>query len=282
MNALCAVVLFVVAFAIGVDFVAPEIGAVRVASAADKAEAKGDPGADRGLKPGDQVVAIDGEPILAFEDIPTIVALAEKPVTIVVDRPSPSGPKRLTFVAKPHRDEDAPFPELGISAAAGLAPVPPGSAADLAGLLKHDQILGIAPVGSDAGVMTPEDIERFVQENPDRPAVLRVLRREYDPDGRPIRSEEITTEIMLGSKPVYELGLELLDEARVRSVLDRSPAHGALEVGDTIVSIAGRAATWSTSWESPTAIQPIPSTAVPCRSSYAAGKAHERSRGRSI
>jgi regulator of sigma E protease len=77
MNLLLAAVGFVLAFGLGIEFTAPEVGAIDPGSPAAKAD----------LRPGDQVLAIDDDEVLGFQDLQTLVALASGDIT-------PHGPAR--------------------------------------------------------------------------------------------------------------------------------------------------------------------------------------------
>ncbi len=73
-NLLLAITLFMVAFMAGVKFEAPVVGAVLPGSPAAGAKAEG--GAADGLRPGDAVLAIDGQRVDTFADIQIAGAMA--------------------------------------------------------------------------------------------------------------------------------------------------------------------------------------------------------------
>jgi regulator of sigma E protease len=101
MNAVLAVALFVVAFAIGVPFTVAEVGETL----------PGSPAWQAGLKPGDRIVAINGKPAPVFEDITSTVLLGRGPaVHLEVDRAG----ERLSFTLTPEYEEEAGYKAIGI------------------------------------------------------------------------------------------------------------------------------------------------------------------------
>ena len=75
-NLVLAIVLFLIAFLVGVRFPAPRIGAVQIGSPAFNATPV-DPKNGVGLRAGDTVIAIDGEPARTFIDVRLSAAMAK-------------------------------------------------------------------------------------------------------------------------------------------------------------------------------------------------------------
>src|SRR4030095_12673466 len=78
MNIASAIVFFMLAFTFGVPFPAPVVGRVE----------PGTPAWEAGLKPGDTVLAIDGEATVDFTELRIAVALgsSSRPLKLKVDR----------------------------------------------------------------------------------------------------------------------------------------------------------------------------------------------------
>lgn len=76
-NIAIAIVLFIIAFMVGVKFEAPIVGAV----------APGSPAAEASLQPGDRIVSIDGSDVSTFADIQIAGAMSRPghPLTIVAE-----------------------------------------------------------------------------------------------------------------------------------------------------------------------------------------------------
>ena len=118
MNLILAIVLFVIAFVVGVRFPAAVVGDVSTRLAAgttmpENAAALGI--TDVGLQPGDRVISIDGDPAKTFADL-QIASAMSKPgstLTFIVERPGVKEP--LTFLLKPEKDPTTGLLSLGIA-----------------------------------------------------------------------------------------------------------------------------------------------------------------------
>jgi regulator of sigma E protease len=167
-NLVLAVVLFVVAFMAGVRFEAPVVGVVLPGSPAATATAAD--GGPAGLRTGDVVLTIDGEPVQTFADIQIAGAMArpEQSLSVEAMRNVDGRAERRTFSVLPRRDPASGLLQIGIGPAlaggigavrpderaafdeamarAGLAPerAPDGSGDPLADLL-------VVHVGAQAG-----------------------------------------------------------------------------------------------------------------------------------
>lgn len=108
LNAILAFVAFVVAFQIGVPFIAPEIGQVT----------PGLPAWEAGIQRGDKVIEIDGNRDIDFEDLFTIIALntSTKGLPIKVERDG----KILDFMVMPSYDAEHGIQRIGIAPATSL------------------------------------------------------------------------------------------------------------------------------------------------------------------
>ena len=103
-NLILAVVLFMVAFMVGVRFEAPVIGALPAGSPAASAVPVDPARASAGLRPGDRVLSIDGSSTLTFADIRIAAAMSRPgaPLEMLVERPGVDAP--LLFRAEPRND----------------------------------------------------------------------------------------------------------------------------------------------------------------------------------
>ncbi len=270
MNTIFALIAFIVAFAIGVEFTAPEIGVVNPNSAGSQARIVGSPEGTRvGLAAGDQILAINGSPVFAWEDVTTSIALANGPIRIDIARPDSSTGRldKLTLEATPRKEPDEPFPKLNIEYQQVVSDeMPADSPAKLAGIQKDDQLLDVAPVGSALGVgRSLREMDEIIQANAGKPVQVLVLRRQFDADGRPFEKppERKTFTVEPKGRPVYDIGIVWADVARIEFVQGNSPAKGFLEPDDMLVSIDGR---------------PIGAKNLP-EAVKAAGDAHRRGKG---
>lgn len=137
MNVLFALVAFPLAFAAGVEFVAPVVGGVDAGSGAWEA----------GLRKGDRIVSIDGKQTYSFENLNVEVALrGSRPIRLVVERDGTQFPLELRSKYEPA----AGLYTLGIdSAREDRAPrivVTGGGPADRAGLQDDDVLLAVGGI----------------------------------------------------------------------------------------------------------------------------------------
>jgi membrane-associated protease RseP (regulator of RpoE activity) len=139
-NILLALVLFFV-MGLGDDEVArPVVGTVLAGEVAERA----------GLRPGDTIVAVEGQPIATFNDLIAAVSpRANQPTAITVQRPGVAAPIVLSATpsASPSPDplDDAPVGRLGLLASPALpvVTVAADSAAAKAGVAHGDVVKSI-------------------------------------------------------------------------------------------------------------------------------------------
>lgn len=133
-NVITAAILFVIVFTAGLKTEAPIIGTVTPGSAASKAQTPGQAakegkeaapaGEAAGLRPGDEVIAINSEPVHSFKDITLAVAMAAKgqPVELTVRRlNSAGGSEEKSFRVTPEADEGSRLLSIGVGPAASTA-----------------------------------------------------------------------------------------------------------------------------------------------------------------
>ncbi|MFG0330792.1 MAG: site-2 protease family protein [Phycisphaerales bacterium] len=77
MNLIFAIVLFVICFMVGVEMLAPVVGSVKPGSSAATVLPSNAPDIDRpGLRPGDEILSVNGEPVRSFQDVQMAAAMA--------------------------------------------------------------------------------------------------------------------------------------------------------------------------------------------------------------
>jgi regulator of sigma E protease len=260
MNILLAIVLFVVAFMVGVRFEAPIVGDVADnmpagRTVADNAAQLGI--TEPGLIPGDEVLAIDGDPARTFADIQIASAMSKPgvPLKVVVEREGYKEPLRFTLL--PETDPTSRLLSLGIL---------PGSSSRLTkgrvGAIDVQEALeqtGLAEQGVKAGmqlvaaegeaVRTFEQFARILKAK-DGEAVLtqwQVLDEQDNPMGPSVEATiEASPEFQVLLHPElsddgvrdYELGLiGLSPVAKITSLIKGSENVGILEPGDVVLRV---------------------------------------------
>ena len=113
MNILAAIIMFVIAFMVGVRFEAPTVGDVVPNSPAAVATPT-NPDIPEGLLPGDRIMSIDGEPTRTFSDvlIASAMSVPGEPLRMTVDRKGFDEP--LDFVVDPELDENSGLRQVGL------------------------------------------------------------------------------------------------------------------------------------------------------------------------
>ena len=115
MNMITAVILFVIAFMIGVKFEAPMIGAVRADSPA--ATARNLDGGVNGLLPGDQINSINGDPMTTFADIQIGAAMSHPDHELILQVTRVGSATPLQFQLDPIKDTNSGLRSFGVAPA---------------------------------------------------------------------------------------------------------------------------------------------------------------------
>ena len=228
MNAVLALVLFVLAPVVGMQVPVPVVGEVMPGMPAEKA----------GIRPGDRIVSIDGENIWSFDDLVLTVALrsAGSPFELVIERPG-DGDAALVRESKTVRSVRTaafPAPMLGIrpEGATIINRLYPGSLALQAGLAEGDRILSV----NGNAVETWRGLEKALAHAPAGPLVLAIER-----DGK---TQDL--KIDPAELSVYNYGMTYPTE--IADVEPDSPAEAAgIRAGDRVAAVDDKP--WPTSAE---------------------------------
>ena len=222
MNALFALVTFPLVFGAGVPFIAPVVGGVQPGSAAWEADLQRD----------DRIVAVQGRPVYAFENLTTEIALyGQRPVQLEV-KTGDQAPRVVTVT--PHWNNDDRVYELGISAPVKLATLQvdaKGPAAS-AGLRSGDLLLAVDGKPAQGGTLA-EAIRPL--ETPTADAVTLRVRR----DGAEL---DAVVQPVPHTEPLpYRIGVEHLAR-KVQGIRPGSRLVQGLDLrrGDVLLAIDGK------------------------------------------
>ena len=266
-NIITAVILFVIAFMIGVRFEAPMIGAVRPGSPA--ASARNLNGEPNGLMPGDQIDSINGEPMNTFADIQIGAAMSHPAEPLILKVTRVGAPTPLQFEVAPIKDATSGLRSFGVTPArsgvladekdvaplidsmltrVGLsaAGVKPGSLlTEINGVaianaealdLAFKQSKGKAVLTTWSLAPNPAPLAAATQSStPETPAVVVTAALLPDPQFEPLFAQD---SMAVGE---YDLGLIGFSPlVRIESIPKTSQNQGILQVGDIVLAIENR------------------------------------------
>jgi regulator of sigma E protease len=211
MNLITAVVMFVIAFMIGVRFEAPVIGMISPGSPAALAVpvtdgSDPDPaGTPVGLQPGDRIVRIDDAPALTFSDvmIESAMSVPGRPLRIEVERVGVEKP--LRFDVEPEFEPAANMRLIGVAPAAsttlGTDPQLIPYLGDVVGDDEARSILGhrLAAVGG-APITSWDDFDRRIDAADGKPVSVT-----FDPVISSGESATNSIELSIAARPRLEL-----------------------------------------------------------------------------
>jgi len=218
MNAVLAVVLFMVAPLVGLRVESAEVGGLEA----------GLPAAQAGLQVGDRIVAIDGNPVTAFRDIPFALVLkdAGEAFNLTVERPvEGAAPKRIEFPnVRSHEAQDGNPPVFGILPATTttLAAIEKGSLEDQAGLKVDDRVVAV----NGQAVERWYAMTQLLEAAPAGPVTLKIER-----DGK-------TQDLVVDPAKLKRFVWGMMPPTLIPEVIKNTPAAGAgVEAEDRVARI---------------------------------------------
>lgn len=219
MNVITGVIFFTIVFGVGKNFTQPVVGALRPGWPAQKA----------GLKPGDRILAIEGETDPDFEDVmvTTMLSTENTPLKLKVLRPSTG--REFDVVIRPRLDRSIGLPVMGIEPATGhtVSAVADNSPAQAAGLRVDDVIRK----ADGLHFLNWTDFETIASRNIGKQMQLFVTRG----------ADNLTVTLFPRPTKRGSLGVLPRDFPLVQEVFDNQPASRAgVKVGDRIQAIDGR------------------------------------------
>lgn len=253
MNIVLAMILFIIAFMVGVHAPAPVVGDVApgMPAASTLPRQANQLGIQTpGLQPGDEVIEIDGNPARTFADLQIASAMSKPgvPIELKVNRAGFDQP--LTFTLQPERDEQSGLLGIGIYPGASTTLVAEDELDLLPSVLQRMEldVAGVKPgmrllsVNGEA-VSTLGQVQRAADASNGQP--LSTVWSSVDSNGQAL-GEPVTA--VLRTSPDYEqyqqrqaysdpglLGLSPL--IRIAKVRPESPNSEVLREGDVIVRI---------------------------------------------
>ena len=227
MNLLLAVVLFVVAFGIGVKFEAPVVGSLQL----------GGPGERAGLMPGDTITNVNGTPVSTFKDVDVSAAMAKPDSALLLEwtrdgqvleasvQPEVGPRGLLSFGIMPAasatlRSDLDDVMSQKLWSAAGLSAVPPGS------ILTH---------------LDGQPVTSFSQAANRALETLSPRLRFSTPEGGTVEVPVGTTSVLpLLTEDSTERGWAgIAPVPQIDSIADGAPSEDLLQAGDRFAELEG-------------------------------------------
>jgi len=224
MNAILAIVCFIIAFKMGVTFPKPEIGHVTPGGPADEA----------GLRSGDEIVAVGGWRDVDYPDVLQLIALSDPAKGIDVSVRRDGSERTVRLYPAPSRALGMPVAGFNPAMSLRVGALMEGFPAQAAGIKPNDLIVAI----DGAPVPSWPHMQQTVQESRGKELTVTVER------------ENSRLDFTVTPEPTYtyELGAQPSVQApEVAQVAEMSPAERAgLQEGDRILAVEGReAGSWS-------------------------------------
>ncbi|OJW18744.1 MAG: hypothetical protein BGO49_23790 [Planctomycetales bacterium 71-10] len=209
----------------------------------------GSPAFEAGLRPGDDIVGIDGRRDVGFRDLRAAVNLSSSGQVIHFLVKRPGEEKELDFPIEPRVEADADQPTIGVRPASSLDvgdDQPPAGAVEPIALPwpadKRAEILTVVAAGPAGETPAPmasyEDFHRLSARHRDRPLDLVMQPRTFG--GKPVPG--VADEIQATAPPsrFVDFGLRFAP-GPITAIRKGSPAEAAgFKVGDVIVKVDGR------------------------------------------
>lgn len=245
MNALTAFLFFILAFGIGVSFIEPVVGSVE----------RGSPAWLKGMKTGDRIIAVNGEPKDDYAEVAMAVALADegKELTLTVAREENGAVRTFDLTVTPVRDSRGNGMSIGIgvSALPIVAKVTPDSPAARTGLKKGDKIVALSYADPESGeevtskVETFSDILNTVSQGKLIGTKVNIhIERRVSLESGTSRTEQLVLtaapESHPGSKGIFKIGVGQFQPLIVKAIRENSKASESLRVGDIITEVGGK------------------------------------------
>jgi regulator of sigma E protease len=185
-NMITAMVLFVIVFSVGLRAEPATLGGIDPAGPASRAvlESTSAESAPKGtletagLRPGDQVIAINREPVRSFKDIVMASVMNRRGDPMRVDVRRPGAESTLSFLITPEMNEQARVQTIGVEPARSgriVTPTDDKSARRLRASLDAAGLANVSPGMTLADGLTPMRLEQMIRDGRGRPISVKFV-----------------------------------------------------------------------------------------------------------
>lgn len=250
MNIISGFIFFIIAFAFGVEFVAPIVGQ----------PLQGMPAWKAGLKTGDRILEIDGKPVDDYTEVMLGIALGERGTTVKLKvkrraQDANKPPEYISFDLPRVWNSSRGMSTIGLDVPfdSHLWEDPPeGSVAHKAGLKKGDQVIGATLGGVKLPGSLPSGtlaivIAKHGKYFPLEPVEL-VIKRQEEGQAEKVFSVNLKTTEDPGAGRIRRIGVGGQGGTFVRDIAGSSNAASTFEINDQLLSIDGEPV-YSMQWE---------------------------------
>jgi regulator of sigma E protease len=238
MNLLLGLACFVYAYGTGMDELPAKVGIVKA----------GSPAYEAGLKPGDEIVAIDDRNNVNFDHLMLKVRLSSAGQVVHFDVKRPGQKDLISLAIEPRREATADMPSIGITPSSSLilasspydTPAGTDPLTEPTSLLKEgDTLIALGPEGTDpVMVADAQDYYRLLAQWADQTLTFVFERQEAKKAATP--GKPVRVKVTIPPNHFVDFGFRLSIEP-VASIQTGSPADQAgFRKGDKIVKVDDR------------------------------------------
>lgn len=243
MNVFLGLACFVYAYGQGMDEIPAKIGVVKPSS----------PAYEAGLRPGDEIVAIDGRRDVNFGSMMLKVSLSGSGQKVDFEIARPGQKDTIPITIEPRREANEDVPRIGVAqeTSLSLATPPVGKLGGVTplpkpadfGLKPGDTLIAVGPEGTQdpEKVENVEAFKTLLAAHRRVPLVQVFERHEEAAKGKAKAAKQEEIKVIAPLNHVVDLGIRLTIEPIASIQANSIAAKAGFQVGDRIIKVDGNA-----------------------------------------